>query len=63
MSELEEDKPSIEELLSALLVQSIRNYDIMMHLLVHFDESTASRLDKIHRHNGIWGSLPFTVDE
>lgn len=63
MSELEEEKPSVEELLSVSLIQQIRNYDLLMHILAHFDEETASSLYDLHESGGLYGPMPFSVVE
>lgn len=64
MSELEDpDVPSVEELLSALLIQEIRNYDVMIHLLAHFDEEGAKKILDLHEGLNLYGPLPFPVEE
>lgn len=62
MSELEEDTPSVEELLSLILIQQMRNYDVMIHLLKHFDEESAVTLHEMHSNLETWGPFPFSVE-
>lgn len=63
MSELEEERPSIEELLSAVLIQQMRSYDVMIHLLAHFDEESAKELYDLHEGFGLYGPMPFPIVE
>jgi len=63
MSELTEPKPDPEELLTLLLIQSMRNYDILIHLLKHFDEETAAQLLEKHEKLEQWGPLPFLLED
>jgi len=63
MSELKEQKPDPEELLTLLLIQQMRNYDVLMHLLLHFDEEAAKQLLELHENLGQWGPLPFILEE
>lgn len=64
MSELEEtDKPSIEELLSALLIQSIRNYDVLIHLLALKDKEGADGIYDLHKEFKLYGPMPFAIFE
>lgn len=55
----EPDKPDVEEILMTLLHQTIRNYDVMMHLLKHFDEKTAEMILTKHENMEVWGPPPF----
>lgn len=60
MSELiDSDKPDVEEILMTLLHQTIRNYDVMIHLLKHFDEEAAGMLVSKHENMEVWGPPPF----
>jgi len=60
MSELEDvEVPDLNEMATLLLIQSMRNYDVMMHLLKHFDEETAIELSKLHESHQLWGPLPY----
>lgn len=64
MAELEDaEKPSIEELLSALLIQSMRNYDLLIHLLALKDKEGADKLYDLHEKFGLYGPMPFPVFE
>lgn len=63
MSEVKQPKPDPEELLTLLLIQSMRNYDIMIHLLKHFDKETAAQLVARHERLEQWGPLPFILEE
>ena len=63
MSEVKEQKPDPEELLTLLLIQQMRNYDILMHILLHFDEEGARTLLEIHENLEQWGPLPFVFEE
>ncbi len=63
MSELEEQKPDQEELLTLLLIQQMRNYDVLMHLLLHFNEETAKQLLTMHENLEQWGPLPFIFEK
>lgn len=64
MSDIEDqDKPSVEELLSALLIQTMRNYDLLIHLLAHFDEEGAGKIYDLHKGFGLYGPMPFPVVE
>lgn len=66
MSELEEkkeQKPDPEELLTLLLIQQMRNYDVLMQLLFHFDEESAKQLLQMHEKLEQWGPLPFILEE
>ena len=63
MSEVKEPKPDPEELLTLLLIQEMRNYDVMIHLLMHFDEEVASQLVEKHEKLEQWGPLPFILEE
>lgn len=59
----EPEPPSIEELLSALLIQEMRNYDILIHLLALKDEEGAGILYDLHKGFGLYGPMPFPVVE
>jgi len=59
----EPELPSIEELLSALLIQEMRNYDILIHLLALKDEEGAGILYDLHKGFGLYGPMPFPVVE
>lgn len=59
----EPEPPSIEELLSALLIQEMRNYDILIHLLALKDEDGAGILYDLHKGFGLYGPMPFPVEE
>ncbi len=64
MSELEDqDKPSVEELLSAMLIQQIRNYDVLIHILDHLNQESASKVYDLHEEFGLFGPMPFPVVE
>ncbi len=63
MPEPEEEKPSIEELLSALLIQSMRNYDVLIHILAHYDEPAAGKIYDLHKEFGLYGPMPFPIFE
>lgn len=63
MAELEEEKPSVEELLSALLIQTMRNYDVLIHLFAHFDQESAGKLCDMHENFGLYGPMPFPIVE
>lgn len=63
MSEVKEPKPDPEELLTLLLIQEMRNYDVMIHLLMHFDEEVAKQLVEKHEKLEQWGPLPFILEE
>lgn len=63
MSEQEVEKPSLEELLSALLIQTMRNYDVLLHLLAHYDEEGAGKIYDLHKQFGLYGPMPFPVEE
>lgn len=63
MSELEEEKPSLEELLSALLIQTMRSYDILIHILAQHDEEGAGKLYDLHKQFGLYGPMPFPIVE
>jgi hypothetical protein len=56
------EKPDPEELLTLLLIQSMRNYDVLIHLLKHFDEETAKQLVEMHENLEQWGPLPFKLE-
>lgn len=58
-----EDKPSIEELLSLLIIQEIRNYDVLMHILNHHDRELSIQLRDLHERGELWGSMPFSFEE
>jgi len=59
----EEEKPSVEELLSALLIQSMRNYDVLIHILAHFDEEGAGQIYDLHKKLELYGPMPFPIVE
>lgn len=63
MSETEDEKPSIEEILMLLLHQTMRNYDILVHLLKHFEPEEASLLVESHEKMELWGPPPFLLEE
>jgi hypothetical protein len=63
VSEVKEPKPDPEELLTLLLIQQMRNYDVLMHLLLHFDEEGARQLLAMHENLEQWGPLPFILEE
>lgn len=63
MSEVKEQKPDPEELLTLLLIQQMRNYDVLIHLLLHFDEEAAKQLLTMHEKLEQWGPLPFILEE
>lgn len=64
MSELEDpDAPSVEELLSANLVQQLRIYDVLIHILAHFNEEAADKIMTLHENAGLYGPMPFPVVE
>jgi hypothetical protein len=60
---MSEERPDPEEILTLLLIQSMRNYDILMHLLKHFDTESARGLVEAHEKMELWGPPPFTVEE
>ena len=60
---MEESKPSVEELLSILIMQQMRNYDALMHLLLHFDEEVAVKLLEVHKSLETVGPPPFFFNE
>jgi len=60
MSEMEDTEvPDTNEMLTLLLIQSMRNYDVMMHLLRHFDEETAVELGTRHEKHELLCPLPY----
>lgn len=60
MSELgETDKPDVEEILMLLLHQSMRNYDVLSHLLKHFDPEAAGLVLDAHENMKTWGPPPY----
>lgn len=63
MSEESAEVPSLEELLSALLIQQMRNYDLLIHILAHFDEEGAGKIYDLHKGFGLYGPMPFPVVE
>jgi len=64
MSESEDPEvPSIEELLSANLMQQMRTYDVLVHILAHFDEESADKVVSLHEGFGLFGPMPFPVVE
>lgn len=63
MAELEEEKPSVEEILMLLLHQSMRNYDLLAHILQHFDKEAAMKIIDQHEKMQTWGPPPFLVEE
>jgi hypothetical protein len=64
MSEAEEPEvPSMEELLSANLMQQMRIYDVLIHLLAHFSEESADKVMTLHEGFGLYGPMPFPVVE
>ena len=58
-----EENPSSEEILMTLLHQTMRNYDVMVHILKHFDEEAAKLIVSQHEKMTIWGPPPFFVEE
>lgn len=63
MAELEAPHPDPEELMTLLLIQMMRNYDVLMHLLKHFDQESAQELLEKHEKLEQWGPLPFLLEE
>lgn len=66
MSELHDPaKPNTDELLTLLLVQTMRMYDVLMHMLDIMSEKDEERaaitqeLLELHEKLGHWGPLPF----
>lgn len=63
MSESEDEEPSVQEILMLLLHQSMRNYDVLMHLFKHFEPEEASLLVERHEKMELWGPPPFLLEE
>lgn len=60
MSELEEpNKPDTDELLTLILIQQMRIYDVMMGILLVGDADKANKLFELHKNHDTWGPLPF----
>lgn len=53
------EKPEIEEILMTILHQTMRNYDVMIHLLKHFDKEAADMIVDKHEKMEVWGPPPF----
>jgi hypothetical protein len=63
MSELEEQTPSVEQLLSIVVVQNQRIYDTLIAILTEQNEEVARRLLDVHEKMDNIGPAPFLVDE
>lgn len=60
MAEVEDpEKPDTEEILMLLLHQSMRNYDLLAHLLKHFDPKSADMIIEWHEDMKTWGPPPY----
>jgi len=63
MSELKDPEvPDTNQMLYLLLIQSMRNYDVMMHILAHFDEEVATELGTRHENHEVLCPLPYIIE-
>lgn len=63
MGELQEPRASIEELISVLIVQQQRIYDVLLLILSQQDEEHAKRLIQTHENMDNIGPAPFLMEE
>ena len=63
MAELEEQRPTVESLLSVLIVQNQRIYDVLLVLLGKQDEEAYRNLVAAHEKLDNIGPVPFLMEE
>lgn len=65
MSRLEDPKeleaPNIQELLTFVILQQMRIYDVMLAMLMNADPAAAQKLFELHQNHDTWGPPPFIV--
>jgi hypothetical protein len=65
MSELEDprelDSPNMEELLTFVILQQMRMYDVLLAILMDTDQEAAKKLFELHKNHDTWGPPPFIV--
>lgn len=63
MSDLEESKPSLENLLSVIIVQNQRIYDVLLVQLALQDEESYRNIVDKHKQMDNLGPAPFIMEE
>lgn len=63
MAELEEPQPSIEQLLSVLIVQNQRLYDVLLVMLGEQNREAYENLIATHQELENLGPAPFLMEE
>lgn len=63
MSDLEQPSPSIEDLLSVLIVQNQRIYDVLLVLLFKQDAEAFNNLIGKHKEMDNLGPAPFIMED
>lgn len=63
MSELEEPVPQVQHLISVLIVQNQRIYDVLLALLGHFDSEASYNLIQLHENMQNIGPVPYKVED
>ncbi len=63
MSELQEPKPSLEDLLSVIIVQNQRIYDVLLVDLALKNEESFRNIVEKHKEMDNLGPAPFLMEE
>jgi hypothetical protein len=63
MSELKEPSPSVEQLLSIVVVQNQRVYDVLLALLSQQSEEVARNLVEVHERMDNISPAPYVVSD
>lgn len=59
----EPEKPSVEQMLSIIIVQNQRIYDVLLAILGEQNEETSRRVVQVHEQMDNFGPAPFIVEE
>lgn len=63
MSDLQEPAPDIQSLLSVIILQNQRIYDVLLTLLGEQDSDAAYNLIEVHKQLDNIGPVPYKVDD
>jgi hypothetical protein len=63
MADLEEPRPDIEQLLSVIVVQNQRMYDVLLVLLANQNREAYTNIIQVHEAMDNLGPKPFRTDD
>lgn len=63
MSDLQEPTPDVQSLLSVIIMQNQRIYDVLLSILGHYDSEMAYNLIDVHTKLENIGPVPYRIED